>query len=603
MWMLPIFCWLLWVLFFARRGSGWRSSFLLAAVVWGCLLVAFTEFLSCFRLLGFYGIAACWVAASLALVPPLFRSRDRLPLGRPETALFERALLGGIGVICLATFITAIVSPPNTWDSMTYHMSRVMHWLQNRSVAHYPTHIVRQIELNPGAEFVITHFQALSGGDRFANLVQWFSMLGSLIGASLIAGELGGGRRAQLFASVFAVTIPMGILQSSSTQNDYVLSFWLICLAWAGLKFMRGKDLRWALVFGASLGLAVLSKGTAYLYAFPFCIWITLSLAHAVPRRKAALAIVCICVPFFLLNGSHFQRNFELFSNPLHSGRASYTNEDISPGTVASNLLRSVALQLATPVENLNSLVDNTVRRLHEILELDINDPETTWISAEFKVHRLSLDEDGTANILHLTLIGGALLSIFFLGGGRKLQAPVFGYWAVLAAGLFLFCLVLKWQPWQSRLLLPLFVLSAPIVGVVLVSCWKSCLVNMVALMLLLSSFPWVFCNSNRPLLVRLSKLEMGTFPIFRYDRDRLYFFNGPPGLFEEFKKIAGEIRQRNVTKVGLVLEEHSWEYPLWVFLNQDGSNPVRLEHVEVDNVSRLTRGEDIRPDYYVRMK
>ena len=122
---------------------------------------------------------------------------------------------------------------------MTYHMSRVAHWIQNQSVAHYPTNIPRQLELAPWAEFTVTHFQLLTGGDRLANSVQWFSMAGSLLGVSLIAQQLGAGVVGQVLAVVFAATIPMGILQGSSTQNDYVVTFWLICVAYYTLSVIK----------------------------------------------------------------------------------------------------------------------------------------------------------------------------------------------------------------------------------------------------------------------------------------------------------------------------------------------------------------------------
>ena len=60
----------------------------------------------------------------------------------------------GLGAIVVMAGLTAIVAPPNTYDSMTYHLPRVMHWIQNQSVAHYPTHIPRQLHFPPGAEFI-----------------------------------------------------------------------------------------------------------------------------------------------------------------------------------------------------------------------------------------------------------------------------------------------------------------------------------------------------------------------------------------------------------------------------------------------------------------
>ena len=72
---------------------------------------------------------------------------------------------------------------------MSYHMPRVMHWIQNQNVDFYPTSTTRQLYVSPFSEYVILHLQLIVNGDRLANLVQWFSMFGSLIGVSLIARE------------------------------------------------------------------------------------------------------------------------------------------------------------------------------------------------------------------------------------------------------------------------------------------------------------------------------------------------------------------------------------------------------------------------------
>lgn len=205
----------------------------------------------------------------------MIRKRERTDpsLSIHTTPLYLYIILAGTACIVIITGLIAIIAPPNTWDSMTYHMPRVMHWIQNKTVAHYPTAIQRQLYYAPWAEFAIAHLQILSDGDRFANMVQWFSMVGSLVAVSLIARELGADKKGQLFAALFVVSIPMGILQSSSTQNDYVVSFWLVCFVYYGLIILKTPNYWLASAIGASLGLAIMTKPIAYLYATPFLLW------------------------------------------------------------------------------------------------------------------------------------------------------------------------------------------------------------------------------------------------------------------------------------------------------------------------------------------
>src|SRR5205085_12475586 len=83
----------------------------------------------------------------------------------------------------------------------------------------------------------------------------------------------------QAFAAVACATLPMGILQSSSTQNDYAISFWLVCFCYYFLVLLK-KTPDWQDLFmlGASLGLASLTKATAYFYTLPFLFLLSLSL-------------------------------------------------------------------------------------------------------------------------------------------------------------------------------------------------------------------------------------------------------------------------------------------------------------------------------------
>ena len=138
---------------------------------------------------------------------------------------------------------------------MTYHMPRVAHWSQAGSVAHYPTHIQRQLWLGPWAEFAIMHGYLLTGGDRLANLVQWLAFAGCVAGSAIVTGELGGGRLARGLAAVAFATLPMAIAQASSTQNDLVASFWLLSLGYWVLRFRATPELGTALLVGTSAGL------------------------------------------------------------------------------------------------------------------------------------------------------------------------------------------------------------------------------------------------------------------------------------------------------------------------------------------------------------
>jgi 4-amino-4-deoxy-L-arabinose transferase-like glycosyltransferase len=603
--LLPITCLAVIVLVLVKRGMSGRAAFLSASIVWGVYLTIVTELLSLFGALTKGWIALAWggatavgIAVFLAIGKQGARP-SRAPLSRADLALF-----GGLAFIGLATFVTALAAPPNNWDSMTYHMSRVVHWLQNGSVAHYPTSNLRQLELNPWAEFAIAHLQALSGGDRFANLVQWFSMAGSVIAATLVAGQLGASRRGQTLAAVLAATIPMGILQASSTQNDYVVSFWLICLVWSGMQYMEERRLRWALLAGASLGLALLTKGTAYLYALPFVLWFAWCTKWA-PRR-AALLVLSVALPVLLLNAGHYGRNWTLFANPLASSTGAYTNEVKTANTVLSNVARNVALHLSTPFKGANRSVEAGVGALHDFLGIDTNDLMAIFPGTTFRLSTLMQHEDFSGNLLHASLASVTLGLLVCRRGYRRLSVRIVPYALAMTAGFLLFCLVLRWQPWGSRLHLPLFVLGAPAIGVVLGRLLPAMPALATASLLLIAALPCALWNTTRPLAPPLGAIvrtvvENSPLPptILTADRESQYF-TSRPDLWRSYVFASRLIKASGATNIGLKFDGDDWEYPLLALIKAEPRDKPRIEHINVDNQSGKISSKDFKPDLLV---
>jgi hypothetical protein len=245
--LLPTFAGVLLFLLCQRQAKEWRDAVLAGAIGWGVLLTLVTEILSLFYALHFAGLVIAWLLIDCGLIVWLWKTgglkqihlpqwarhlrqpidsrsptpTEQTPDRQPRINPFHSFLLIYPGLICGVLAVTALVSPPNNWDAMAYTMPRVVHWMQNHSVAHYPTHYTPQLHSNPWAEFALLHLQILSGGDRWANLLQWFCMVGTLVGVSLLAEILGATWKGQLYAVVLCATLPSGILQASNAKNTY----------------------------------------------------------------------------------------------------------------------------------------------------------------------------------------------------------------------------------------------------------------------------------------------------------------------------------------------------------------------------------------------
>lgn len=590
--LLPLLAWISCFTLLCSRGMGWRTAFLAASVAWGIAAAVLTELFSLFAALNRPALALGWGALASGCGLLCLRNRGRgNRVSFPALQGAEKLVLGAVCAIMAGTLVTAVVSPPNNWDSMTYHMSRVMHWIQNGSVAHFPTNTLRQLELNPWAEYAILHLQLLGGGDHAANLVQWYCMAGCVVAVSLIAKVSGAEGFGQLLAALVAVTIPMAILQSSSTQNDLAVSFWLACFVFFGMMSAREKNRGWTLLMSCSLGLAVLTKGTAYIVATPFMLWFMVRDVK-VGWREAGIKWLSAGCLVLALNFGHYLRNWSLFGNPLTSGNDAFSNGLLTPAVVVSNLTRNLALHLWTPSDVLDRFVFGAMDALHSLLGLGLSDPATTWPGTSFAVPLFSLHEDLTGNPLHLLLFLIVTILLVFRKKHRNLLPYALSVWG----GVLLFCIMLRWQPWGSRLHLPLFVLFSPLAGVVVSELRSRGLALGLAAALSLASLLWVVCNSSRSLVswVPHTLCSASSLTTPRWSQ---YFVNNPP--MERILVTAAEvINSRKFRNVGLRYETgDTWEYPLWVMTREKGAQGPRIEHVGVANRSSSIPARPFRPD------
>lgn len=589
---LPLAVLTLFIAWARAKTGGLREAVLIGACVWGTAVVAITETLSLFSAITWWGLAVAWLIVGLVAWYGFVLARQKpAEAAQPKQVdSFTRAVLACLAGYGAVLLLIALAAPPNTWDAMTYHMGRVIHWAQNRSVAHYPTNIVRQVQLNPFAEFVILHFQILTNGDRFANLPQWLAMVGSVAGVSLIAARLGAGPLGQSLAAVSCATLPMGILQSTSAQNDYVTALWLVCLAWCVIELAsrpaakHPERLTYALA--AALGLAILTKATAYLFAAPLVVWFVVHVLRTRPaqwwRYAAAIASITIA-----LNLGHSIRNYRVFGSPLgpKDEVSLYTNETMGPSRLASNGLRNLALHANVAPNALQKPVTNTVASLVRSLGVDPHDPATTLSGTYFGVEDQPNHEDGAGNGLHLVAILVALFVVFTARGPNR--ASSWGLIIVVVAGALLFCGYLKWQPWNSRLQLPLFILAAPLIGAAFDG--KRLIArSTIAIFLVAGIFPLLF-NFSRPLV--------GPNSILRLARNDIFYLTRWD-VREGHMQLADYARRRGCLRIGMMIGPNEWEYPLWAMLNEarvDG--PYKFDHVNVTNATKnLPGGQHLDP-------
>jgi hypothetical protein len=557
-----------------------RACVLLAMLGTGLWASAGAELLGLFGALSRIPVLLWWTIPFPFLAFLLYRNRGCLRIlgpARPRPDTGSRVLLAITIAFLAVTGIAAARLPTNTWDCWTYHLPRQFYWIQQQSLAHFPSHDLRQLEMPPFAEILGVHWKLLSGGDGWSNMGQWFALLGCTIASSAIARELGAGTRGQSIAALLSVSSPGAIVQAMNGKNDVVLALWILTLAWLGARVWRQRrcTLVDAAAIGAALGLALYTKGTAYIIALPVCIAIGLAVLRIRGPRGlltgAAIALVAASI-----NAGHWQRNYNQFGSPLgqtaNKGGYKLLAGTYEPRALASGIIKNTAAHLAFPGHEKNTtkpaprslefLLDfgdrwnaaatRYVSDLHERMDFDPNDERTSSLK-EFPYEVVSrFSEDGNSTSPAHLAIAGFLLAVA-AARPRTIRATT-GWvaFAVPFASFVAFAVMLRWQPWQFRLEIPCFALLAPVAGRIFPELKLRIIKSTLTASAAGTAFAVLCVNNARPLV--------GTHNISTVDRQTARFQTAPWAR-TPIEQLEEKLRDLNPASVGHALGLSPYEH------------------------------------------
>jgi hypothetical protein len=590
---LPVLAFLLIFVVVRRHGLPRRDAVLASAVLWGAAVTLMTELLSLPRLLTFEAVAIGWLGVSIAAgACLLLRRRPVSNAGDHAGEAIDRTtllLLAVAAIIALLVAVVALVAAPSTWDSMITYLPRVMLWISNRSVRFYPTPDYLQLVYAPWAQYAMLHTILLAGSDRFVNMIECLSFLGSAVAVSVIARELGVGLRGQVLAAIASLTIPEGVLEASGPLNTYVVSFWVVATTAFLLRWNRRPDRLDIVCIGLSAGLAILSKGTAYIY-LPFIV-IAWFLMGSWARRLLVLRHgVAFVLLILLLNAPTYLRNYELSGSPLglplpDFPRAEMFMHDLSPRGIAANVVRHLSVHMSLPNATVNAATESALRTGIAAIGVDPDDPKAVWLDSKFRLNSFSGHEILAGNPLHLALLLPSL--VLALAAGRSAMR---WYALGILGGLLFLCATLLWQPWTSRYHLTGFVLGSVLIGWALERFVPRVAGTAIALLLLAYGLAFATVNRTRALL-----------PIAHLDtvyhaRADLYFADQHQSIAPTYIAAADFVRGLQCHDIAIdsfVPEReigHSpnsfYVYPLLALIDPDGSSRM-LRYSGVDNLSR----------------
>jgi hypothetical protein len=479
-----------------------------------------------------------------------------------------------------AIFIQGIIYPPNNWDAMTYHLARIPHWIDNKSVEHYPTHIFRQIYQPPFAEYVIMHVNVLSAGDYLSNSVQFFFLIFSISAIVLLIDAIGLPSKFKLISVALLVTIPQVVLQASSTQNDLVLSFFILTSVYYSITSLRQPTLQNYFFLGLSIGLGLLTKGTGYLYLIPitsvfgFVVIIRLFKTKNYTGLRYSIYALLICIS---INIPLYARNYNLSKNILgidSEESKKYKNEKMSPILFLSSIIKNAGKHIGPfPINKISNIA---IRKIHLYAGIDIDDPATNLPGHLYSgALNFTTNENIISNSIHFYLITlSFILNGIFFFRHRKARDKLLAFLSLMIIlQTALFCYYLKLQPWATRLETPFFMLCVPLICYTanLKKIYLKILQIIIIINIAYASFI-IMCNNTRPFWTNRYTVKIN----ITDDRFKKYFADRL-NVYEEYDSIAKDITISNYRNIGLILGEDDYEYPLFNRIYSKEINPIHI--------------------------
>lgn len=521
-------------------------------------------------------IGSVWLVIAALLVGIAVVRREAIPAPQLGLGRAESVGYGAVAVLSALTFATGLLVAPNNWDSLTYHLSRAAHWLQQGSLDLFEPAGSRENTMSPLADLTLAHLIAADGTARFAFLGQWAAGIVVLVGVGLLAQHLFDSRRVVLLAVISAATVPMLLSQMSTTQADLLAGVPVAAaiVAWRWVDYGRWSAA--AALVSVALATSVALKTTSALLVLPWFVLVVVVLVKARARRWVAATVGLAAMAGLALNGGHAWRLLAGQSGEL-SAATDVLNRVVSAESVGVNLLRDFATAVVVPIPSLVALLQDGTSTLAHLVGWDIALPAATFGSGY--AISVAWTEDHAGAPWHVLLALVAIV-VLLLMARRRPQPRALILIGVLVAQVLAVAVVMRWQPWINRFTFLIVVFAAPLIGW-LISRWARSLQVVSAAALVGLALGWILLQPNRGLagtswipdsLPMASSLPRYDSPL-TYDRFEQLFMQHPPTA-TAYADALVYAESLAPSRVVMTIGGDWWEYPIWYWFAGRSERP-----------------------------
>ena len=585
------------------------NSYIEACCVWMLFLFAVTEILSQYHTIRFIAIFTSWVLFDIVLLMLLavqmkasgYRIGNLRSKCKEVRELLRYPYYAVLWLIGAAVLLFALCMTPYNWDSMTYHLPRIVYWVQNRSVEHYATNSIRQIASPVLGEFVNLHVYILSGKkDVLFNMLQAGSYITCAFLVGAIAHKIGCDRVFKFIAVLLYMTMPIAFAEALTTQVDNFASVWLLFYVYVLLDLIKQEKKleckRDEVVKVCTLAFCVawgyLTKPSVCIAMLIFAVWLLIRCIVRKDKVRDLILLICCSLPCVTVPMiPELLRNFKTFHSFASKGTgARQLIGTLQPSYLIVNFIKNFTFNLPTVlIKDSQVFFAKIAAKAAAILNVDLNAASISEDGREFMLHDAGTYGCDTAInpiIMWLFIICAVWALCMVRRTGRKCIAN--SYSAVSAISFCVFCAILRWEPFVTRYMVSYLALLCPMIAAQIQLHTAS-----------QKSQP--FRHGIVGVICFLCIMETVGIMTFHYDIFRHQGANSRPygyfvhqrGEFGYYAEITDEIKSHMYQSVGLYMPSgNDYEYPIWRML--DGQ---RIEHINVQNESEIYAKRDFSPE------
>jgi len=431
--------------------------------------------------------------------------------------------LGVVLISFLWRIILIVYIPPNNADSMTYHLSRVAYWLQYGSLDLFYTHNVRQTTFPFNAEILFMWTMIASKLDYLCGFIQFICyLLSGTVLYKCVREYLNVDKIPSINIALIWYSLPLVILESTTTQNDLVLAYFIIT-SFVYFLLSGKNNNSYLILSGLSLALAVGTKATFIFYLIPFVVAIPfLKAKENIAWQKIYWWGIIFFLAWLTLGSYAYIQNFIEYGHVLSSKEFVSLIDIETPSivkrvSVLSQYIFNIVSNQTGLFFYVSILVDHYIdfvakigSDLFDALHIPINIEGTfrrdgfvfnAWIP-KFRIHEDYSYFGSIGFVLFITT-----LFVFFMSFLKLINRKVkFDYRYLIFAYFFLGYLVTlscfyRYDPWGSRFMITMFIVSLPMLALIVNS--KNTLTkqisSIIVVYIIIMLIPITFMNQNKP--------------------------------------------------------------------------------------------------------